>query len=117
MKELFYYKNNHEKSLNPAGLVIVAFLPDADSYPISRAWCNGSYTMAAKSIKTLELRYPMSPMYCLRVHFIPWIKIGTWKRILRKNWRDVAVLESFQSCFEVLRVSLLRKLIFPVCRY
>ena len=26
---------------------------------ISRAWYNGSYTMAAKPIKTLELHYPM----------------------------------------------------------
>ena len=24
---------------------------------ISRAWCNGSYTMATKSIKSLELEY------------------------------------------------------------
>ena len=26
---------------------------------ISRVWCNGSYTIAAKPIKTLELHYAM----------------------------------------------------------
>ena len=26
---------------------------------ISRAWCNGSYTMAVKPIKSLELHYTM----------------------------------------------------------
>ena len=27
---------------------------------ISRAWCNGSHTMAAKPIKSLELHYAMT---------------------------------------------------------
>ena len=32
---------------------------DAYSYDIWRAWYNGSYTMMAKPIRTLELHYPM----------------------------------------------------------
>ena len=52
-------KNNHENSLNLADSVIFSFPPDAYSYHICEAWCNAPYTMGAKPIKTLALRYPM----------------------------------------------------------
>ena len=61
-----FVKNSHENSLNPAGLV-KNFPLDDFSYHICRAWYNdGSYTMDAKPIKSLELRYPMSQILIIR---------------------------------------------------
>ena len=37
---------------------------------ISRAWYNGSYTMAAKPIKTLELHYRMI-QFLIIIFFLP----------------------------------------------
>lgn len=56
----FTTNNNEKSSLNLTDLVIFSFTSDAYSYHICRSWCNGSYSMAAKPIKTLELRYPVS---------------------------------------------------------
>ena len=42
---------------------------------ISRAWYNGSYTMAAKPIKSLELHYRMIPF--LIIGFIPDVSLLT----------------------------------------
>ena len=39
--------------------------------------------MAAKSVKTLELRYLMTQMYYLGVHFIPWIAIYPLDKLIR----------------------------------
>ena len=53
---------------------------------ISRPWYNGSYTMAAKPIKSLELHYTM--MQFLINIFIIWLapRAGKMSQILRCDW-------------------------------
>ena len=48
-----FIKNNIEKSLNLADLVIVFFSPDAYSCHICGVWYNGSYAVAGKPIRTV----------------------------------------------------------------
>ena len=50
---------SQEKSLDPADFALQEQSEDNLMVAISRAWYNGSYTMAAKPIKSLELHYTM----------------------------------------------------------
>ena len=51
--------NNQEILLDFADFALQVQLEDNLIVSISRAWYNGSYTMAAKPIKSLELHYRM----------------------------------------------------------
>ena len=60
MEQLFFFiKNNQEILLDFAHFALQEQLEDNLMFAISRAWYNGSYTMAAKPIKSLELHYTM----------------------------------------------------------
>ena len=65
-----FIKNNKEILLNLADFALQEQLEDNLMVTIPRAWYNGSYTMAAKPIKFLELHYTMiqflikSDIYC-----------------------------------------------------
>ena len=75
-------------------------LPDLADFPleeqtednlmvvISRAWYNGSYTMAAKPIKSPEL-----PLY--NDPFLIIVHIGRFKCSLIVNFKDIGTLYSF----------------------
>ena len=54
-----FIKNNQETLLDFADFALQEQLEDNLMVSISRAWYNGSYTMAAKPIKSLELHYTM----------------------------------------------------------
>ena len=54
-----FIKNNKEILLNLADFALQEQLEVNLMVAISRAWYNGSYTMAAKPIKSLELYYTM----------------------------------------------------------
>ena len=50
----------------------------------------------------IKLQFRKKAPYMLRYFTLYELEtFGTRKRILRKNWRDVAVPESVQSCFEL----------------
>ena len=51
--------NNQEMLLDQADFALQEQLEGNLMVAISRAWYNGSYTMAAKPIKSLELHYTM----------------------------------------------------------
>ena len=51
--------NNQEILLDFADFALQVQLEDNLMVSISRAWCNGSYTMPAKPIKSLEFYYRM----------------------------------------------------------
>ena len=53
-------ENNQEILLDLANFALPERPEDNLMVSISRAWYNGSYTMAAKPIKTVELRYTIS---------------------------------------------------------
>ena len=52
-------KNNQETLLDLVDFALQEQLEDNLMVSISRAWYNGSYTMATKPIKLLELHYTM----------------------------------------------------------
>ena len=54
-----FIKNNQEFLLDFADFALQEQLEDNLTVSISRAWYDGSYTMAAKPIKPLEFRYTM----------------------------------------------------------
>ena len=54
-----FIKNNQETLLAFADFALQEQLEENLMVSISRAWYNGSYTMAAKPIKSLELHYTM----------------------------------------------------------
>ena len=54
-----FIKNNQELLLYLADFALKEQPEDNSMVTIPRAWYNGSYTMAAKPIKSLELRYTM----------------------------------------------------------
>ena len=54
-----FIKNNKEMLLNLADFALQEQLEGNLMVAVSRAWYNGSYTMAAKPIKSLELHYTM----------------------------------------------------------
>ena len=54
-----FIKNNPEILLDRADFVLQEQPENNLMVPISRAWYNGSYTMAAKAIKSMELHYTM----------------------------------------------------------
>ena len=54
-----FIKNNQEILLDLADFALQELPEDNLVVSISRAWYNGSYTMAAKPIKSLELHYTM----------------------------------------------------------
>ena len=54
-----FIKNNKEILLNLADFALQEQLEGNLMVAISRAWYNGSYTMAAKPIKSLQLHYTM----------------------------------------------------------
>ena len=54
-----FIENNKEILLNLADFALQEQLEGNLMVAISRAWYNGSYTMAAKPIKSLELHYTM----------------------------------------------------------
>ena len=54
-----FIKNNQEILLDLADLTLQEQPPDTLMVAISRRWYNGSYTMIAKPIKSLELHYTM----------------------------------------------------------
>ena len=54
-----FIKNNQEIMLDLADFALQEHQEDNLMVYISRAWYNGLYTMAAKPIKSLELRYTM----------------------------------------------------------
>ena len=69
-----FSKNNQEKLLDFADFVLQEQLQHNLMVSISRAWYNGSYTMAAKPIKSLELHYIMIKfliIYIILVWIIP----------------------------------------------
>ena len=61
---MFYWKQP-QKITKICWFLNDIFPPEAYSYYICEAWYNGSYTMAA-TIKTLELRYPMSQFWIIQ---------------------------------------------------
>ena len=61
-----FIKNNQEILLDLAGLALQEEPEDNLMVAISRAWYNGSYTMAAKPIKSLELHYAMIQFLIIR---------------------------------------------------
>ena len=54
-----FIKNNPEILLGLANFALQEQPEDNFMVAISRAWYNGSYTMAAKPIKSLKLHYTM----------------------------------------------------------
>ena len=54
-----FIKNNKEILLNLADFALQEQLEGNLMVAVSRPWYNGSYTMAAKPIKSLELHYTM----------------------------------------------------------
>ena len=54
-----FIKNNHEKLLDLTDFAAQEQPADNLMVAISQPWYNGSYTMAAKPIKSLELHYTM----------------------------------------------------------
>ena len=52
---------------------------DAYTYHICRAWYNGSYTMATKPIKFLELHYTMI-QFLVKCNIIHGLKWNMWRR-------------------------------------
>ena len=58
-------KTTTKNHSNRTDLVILSFPPDVYSCHICGTGVNGSYTMAAKPSKTLELRYKMCLYVCL----------------------------------------------------
>ena len=59
MSGIIVVKNNQEILLDFEDFLLQVQLKDNLMVSISRAWYNGSYTMAAKPIKSLELHYTM----------------------------------------------------------
>ena len=55
----YFIKNNQEILLDFANFALQEQLEDNFMVTISRTWYNGSYTLVAKPIKSLELRYTM----------------------------------------------------------
>ena len=53
----FFNKKNQETLLDLADFALQEQPQDNLMVAISRAWYNGSYTMAAKPIKSLEMQY------------------------------------------------------------
>ena len=62
-----FIKNNQEILLDLADFPLQELTEDNLMVSISRAWYNGSYTMVAKPIKSLELHYTMIWFLILRV--------------------------------------------------
>ena len=54
-----FIKNNKEILVDFADFALQEQLEDNSMVSIFRAWYNGSYTMAAKPIKSLEMHYTM----------------------------------------------------------
>ena len=54
-----FIKNNQEMLLDLADFALQEQAEDNLMVAISRAWYNGSYTVSAKPIKSLELHYTM----------------------------------------------------------
>ena len=54
-----FSKNDEEILLDLADFALQEQPEDDSMVAISRAWYNGSYTMAAKPIRTLKLHYPV----------------------------------------------------------
>ena len=50
---------------------------DAYTYHICRVWCNGSYTMATKPIKFLELHYTMTQFLIIIISFFHSFALGS----------------------------------------
>ena len=57
VEQLFYSKNNHFILLDLTGFALQEQPEDDSMVAISRTWYNGSYSVAPKPIKSLELRY------------------------------------------------------------
>ena len=60
---IFFIKNNGEILLDLADFALQEQPEDYLMVAFSRAWYNGSYTMAAKPIKSLEL-------HCIMIQFL-----------------------------------------------
>ena len=57
------FKKNEERFLYLADFALQEQPEDNSMVAISRAWYNGSYTMAAKTIEALELRYTVIQLF------------------------------------------------------
>ena len=62
-----FIKNNPEILLDRADFVLQEQPENNLMVPISRAWYNGSYTMAAKPIKSMELHYTMIQFLIIKI--------------------------------------------------
>ena len=74
-----FITNNQEILLDFADFALQEHLEDNLMVAISRAWYNGSYTMTAKPIKSLELHYTMIQFLQMRViirHIVTLPKYG-----------------------------------------
>ena len=69
-----FIKNNKEILLNLADLALQEQQEGNLMVAISRAWYNGSYTMAAKPSKSLELHYTM--IQFLIITIVPRTRVG-----------------------------------------
>ena len=70
-----FIKNNQEILLDFADFALREQPEDHSMVAISRAWYNGSYTMAAKPIKSLELHYTMVQFLIIKNIFVPQFKL------------------------------------------
>ena len=66
-----FIKNNQEILLDLADFALKEKPEDNLMVTFSQAWYNGSYTMAAKPIKSLELHYTMIQFLIMRKYKTP----------------------------------------------
>ena len=110
-----YIKNNQELLLDLADFALKDQPEDNLMVTIPRAWYNGSYTTAAKPIKSLELHYTMIQFLIIQVI----LKALTTQFILTSYLQVKFTIYSWQtlaiSANRSLTVSLLSVRPFPTC--